>query len=204
MIHKLQTAPTGGPPGSTEQEIEMKYEIDSAHTRIEFDAKHMVFTTVRGAFTEFEGSLEADGDDYSTLRGEIVLQAASVNTGDPKRDDHLRSADFFDVEKFATIKFVPTSVVAKDATNHVVTGDLTIKDVTRPIELKVEILGVINDPWGNARTALNLQSTINRKDWGLEWNMVLDAGNVLVSDKININVEAAVLHKLEAAVAAAA
>jgi polyisoprenoid-binding protein YceI len=182
----------------------MKYEIDSAHTRIEFDAKHMVFTTVRGAFTEFEGSLEADGDDYSTLRGEIVLQAASVNTGDPKRDDHLRSADFFDVEKFATIKFVPTSVVAKDATNHVVTGDLTIKDVTRPIELKVEILGVINDPWGNARTVLNLQSTINRKDWGLEWNMVLDAGNVLVSDKININVEAAVLHKLEAAVAAAA
>lgn len=182
----------------------MKYEIDSAHTRIEFDAKHMVFTTVRGAFTEFEGSLEADGDDYSTLRGEIVLQAASVNTGDPKRDDHLRSADFFDVEKFATIKFVPTSVVTKDATNHVVTGDLTIKDVTRPIELKVEILGVINDPWGNTRTALNLQSTINRKDWGLEWNMVLDAGNVLVSDKININVEAAVLRKLEAALAAAA
>ena len=142
----------------------MKYEIDSAHTRIEFDGKHMVFTTVRGAFTEFEGSLEADGDDYSTLRGEIVLQAASVNTGDPKRDDHLRSADFFDVEKFATIKFVPTSVVAKDATNHVVTGDLTIKDVTRPIELKVEILGVINDPWGNARTA---QPAVHHQPQGL-------------------------------------
>ena len=182
----------------------MDYTIDNSHSSIEFDAKHMVFTTVRGSFKDFEGTLTTDGDDYSTLKGEIVVKAAGVETGDAKRDEHLRSADFFDVEKFPTIKFVPTSVVTKDATHYVVTGDLTIKDVTKPLELKAEIQGVINDPWGNARTALNLTSTINRKDWGLEWNMVLDAGNLLVSEKININVEAAILRKLEVTASAAA
>ncbi len=168
-----------------------RYEIDSAHSTIGFTAKHMMFTTVRGHFSEFEGQIDIDGDDYTTASGEFKIVTASVNTNSGQRDDHLRSADFFEAEKYPTMSFKSTGVTPK-GDDYIVTGDLTIRDVTRPIELTVTVEGrVQKDPFGKERVGISARGKINRKEFGLNWNVALETGGWLVSETINLEIEAA-------------
>jgi len=170
-----------------------RYEIDTNHTNLGFSAKHMVFTTVRGRFQDFDGYLEvADEGDYTTAQGDFNVRLASVDTGNEKRDEHLRSADFFDVEKLPTMNFHPTSVRGLGGDRYAVAGDLTIREVTNPVELEVRVEGRIpRDAFGKERIALSATGSLNRKDWGLNWNMALETGGFLVSDEIKLEIESA-------------
>ena len=170
--------------------------IDRAHSVIAFSAKHFVVTTVRGEFTDFDATVEVEGTDHSTLKAEAVIKTASVTTNTQQRDDHLRSPDFFDVEKYPEMKFVSTGVEKKGENTYLLKGDLTIKDVTKPIELDATVEGTFNDPYGNERTGVTLRGEIDRETWGLTWNQVLEAGAVMVGKKIKLEVEVAVLRPL--------
>ena len=162
------------------------YTIDVAHTRIGFSARHAMVTTVRGQFTEFEGTAHIDTANPSASSAKVSIRAASINTGQADRDGHLVSADFFDVETFPEITFVATAVARVDAGTWTVTGDLTIKGVTRPVSIDFESNGSARDPFGNLRVGFEGSTTINRKDWGLTWNAALETGGVLVSEKIKL------------------
>lgn len=167
------------------------WQLDPAHTSIEFVARHLMVTKVRGGFGSFTGSIEITENPIDT-KIEIEVQMDSVVTGSADRDGHIKSADFFDVENYPTMKFVGTSIVAKDD-GYELAGDLTVKGVTKPLTLSVEYLGVMTDPWGNAKAAFSASGEVNREDWGLTWNAPLEAGGVLVSKtaKIEIEVQAA-------------
>jgi len=178
------------------------YTLDRNHTRLEFSAKHMMVTTVRGSFEDFAGTVEVEGDDPTTARATVTVKTASLWTGVEMRDNHLRSDDFFGVEKYPEMTFQSTAVEKTGDDTYKVTGELTIRDVTRPITLDVEIEGQIIDPWGNERVGLAARGRLNRKDWGLNWNQAIEAGGVVVSDHINIAVEAALVRKVEVAATA--
>jgi polyisoprenoid-binding protein YceI len=178
------------------------YSLDRNHTRLEFSAKHLMVTTVRGTFEDFAGTVEIDGDDLTTARGSVTVKTASLWTGVEMRDNHLRSDDFFGVEKYPEMRFQSTAVEQTGENTYQVTGDLTIREVTHPITLDVEVEGQIIDPWGNERVGLSARGRLNRKDWGLNWNQAVEAGGVVVSDSINITVEAALVRKAELAATA--
>ena len=163
--------------------------IDPTHTRLGFVARHAMVTKVRGAFTDFEGSLTLDGANPSASSISLTAQLASVDTGTADRDAHLRGADFFDVENNPTMTFTSTSVKQSDDDEFVLVGDLTIKGVTRSVEVEVELDGIVTDPFGNTRAGFEGEAEISRKDFGLTWNVPLDAGGVLVSDKIKIQLD---------------
>lgn len=162
--------------------------IDPTHTRLGFVARHAMVTKVRGSFTEFSGSLTLDGANPSASAAEVTVQMASVDSGTADRDAHLTSPDFFNVEAFPTMTFSSTAV-KQDGEEFVLVGDLTIKDVTRPVEIEVELDGIVTDPWGNTRAGFAGETEISRKDFGLTWNVPLDGGGVLVSDKIKIQLD---------------
>lgn len=162
--------------------------IDPSHTRLGFVARHAMVTKVRGQFDEFAGTLAIDATNPSGSTATVTVQLASVNTGSPDRDAHLRSADFFDVENNQEMTFVSTAV-KQDGDEFVMAGDLTIKGVTRPVELELEPTGVATDPFGNVRAGFEGETEISRKDFGLTWNVALEAGGVLVSDKIKIQLD---------------
>jgi polyisoprenoid-binding protein YceI len=170
--------------------------IDRSHSVIGFTAKHFVVTTVRGQFQDFDGSVEVEGEDYRTVKAQAVIKTASVSTNTQQRDDHLRSADFFDSEKYPEMTFVSTGVEKSGDNAYLVKGNLTIKDITRPVELEATVEGKFNDPYGNERTGVSLRGEINREDWGLTYNQVLEAGAVMVSKKIKLEVDVAVLRPL--------
>lgn len=162
------------------------YVIDPTHTRIGFVARHAVITKVRGSFNNFEGKGSvADGN----VSLEVVIQADSVDTRQGDRDAHLKSEDFFNTGAFPTLKFVSTSVEQKGDDEFEVAGELTIKDVTKPITIDFEYTGAATDPFGNKRVGLEGEAEINRSDFGLTWNAVLETGGVLVSDKIKLEFE---------------
>lgn len=163
------------------------YEADTAHTTIGFAVKHMVLATVRGTFGEFEASLDYNAEDPSATRGTASIKTASINTANQKRDDHLRSPDFFDVAAHPEITFV-TKSAASEGGKLVLTGDLTIRGVTKEIALPVEVSGPITDPWGNVRIGFEGATTINRQDFGVSWNKVLDAGGVVVGDDVKVEI----------------
>ncbi len=168
----------------------MRWVLDEAHTTVGFSAKHMGLSTVRGLFTRFTADVELDDpNDPSTVRGRVEIDTSSIDTGNETRDEHLRSADFFDVERYPTMTFVPKSVVPSGDGEYTVVGDLTIKDVTREITLSYEHGGVLTDPYGNVKVGGSLRGTINRTDWGLKWNVPLGGGGLLVSEKVRIEVE---------------
>ena len=160
--------------------------LDRSHSRIGFSAKHAMVTTVRGQFDAFDGSLTLDGANPSASTSELTIQAASITTSNTDRDNHLRSGDFLDVESYPTLTFASTGVKDGHGDDFVMTGDLTIRGVTRPVELKVELEGVSKDPFGNDRIGFSGHTVISRKDFGLTWNVALEAGGVLVSDKVKI------------------
>lgn len=161
--------------------------IDAAHSQVEFGVRHMMISTVKGYFPGIEGTIRL-GEDLSGSSVEVTLDAASIDTRNKDRDAHLRSGDFFDVEKFPTLTFRSTSVEGSGDEITVV-GDLTIRGVTREVTLKAEELGRGVDPWGNPRVGFQARTSISRKDFGLTWNQALEAGGVLVGDEIRISVE---------------
>jgi polyisoprenoid-binding protein YceI len=165
------------------------YTLDLAHTRIGFSARHAMVTKVRGQFNEFNGSVSLDYENPASSRVEITIKAASIDTRNADRDAHLRSNDFFAMEEFPEITFRSTRVEQTSATNYDVTGDLTIRGVTRPVTVNFQLNGGTKDPWGNFRVGFDGQTTINRKDWGVNWNAALEAGGVMVSEKVNLEFE---------------
>jgi len=157
--------------------------IDPAHTRIGFTARHAMVTKVRGAFTEFSGSATLDADNVGDSHAEVTIEVASVDTGNAQRDDHLRTNDFFDAANFPQIKFVSIAAQRIDEEHYRLTGDLTIKGITKPVTVDFEFTGLAVDPWGNQRAGFEGRTVINRKDWGVNFNAALEAGGVLVSEK---------------------
>jgi len=165
--------------------------IDPSHTDVSFAAKHMMVTTVRGKFGAVEGSLEIDPDAPERSGGEIRVVVASLSTGFEARDQHLRSADFFDAENHPTIVFQATTMRARRDDQYDVTGDMTIRDVTRPVTFQVELLGFYNGMTGARRIGLTARTKINRKEWGLNWNVALEAGGWLVGDEVRLEIDVA-------------
>ena len=163
------------------------WEIDPAHAEVAFLGRHLMLSKVRGRFVGVSGAV-AVADDPAASRLTVTIDMASVDSGDRARDDHLRSADFFDVEHHPVATFRSTAI-ARRGTRGTVTGDLTLKDVTRPVTLEVEYLGHARDPWGGDRAAFSAHATLNREDWGLTWNMLLDGGGLVVSKEIRLEIE---------------
>ncbi|HUQ08146.1 MAG TPA: YceI family protein [Kofleriaceae bacterium] len=164
------------------------YNIDASHSNIEFSIRHLVVAKVRGRFTRFSGALELDPADITRSRVSAEIEAASISTNEEKRDAHLRSADFFDAETFPLLTFASKRVEHVGRLLHV-TGDLTIRGVTREAVLRVEHLGLAKDPWGNQRAAFSATTSIDRKDYGLHWNQLLEAGGVMVGEKVEITLD---------------
>jgi polyisoprenoid-binding protein YceI len=163
--------------------------IDTSHSSVHFVVRHMVVSKVRGAFGQFSGYVDYDAENIEKSSVSVEIDAASIETREAKRDAHLRSADFFDVEQFPKLTFQSTAVRRTGDEKLALTGDLTIHGVTRPVTFEVEELGGGKDPWGNQRLGWSASTTINRKDFGLNWNQVLEAGGVLVSEKVTIELE---------------
>jgi polyisoprenoid-binding protein YceI len=162
------------------------YTVDVAHTRIGVRARHAMVTTVRGAFEDFEGTAHLDVADPAASSVQLRIRAASIDTGVADRDAHLRSPDFLDVETYPELTFSSTEVEQLDEDTYRVTGDLTIKDVTREVAVDFTLTGSAQDPWGQMRVGFEGALVIRRSDWGLVWNTALDTGGVLVSDKVQI------------------
>jgi polyisoprenoid-binding protein YceI len=181
------TAPLFDAPTAAVDDIAGDYTLDLTHTRLGFSARHAMVTTVRGQFTEFEGTAHIDTADPAASSAKVSIQAASISTGQADRDAHLRSADFFDAESFPELTFVVTGVERTDASTWRVAGDLTIKGVTNPVSIDFEATGSARDPFGNLRVGFEGSTSINRKDWGLTWNAALETGGVLVSEKIKLD-----------------
>lgn len=164
------------------------WNIDASHSTIGFLIRHMVFSKVRGRFLTYTGAIQL-GDDLAKSRVEVAIDAASIDTGTAQRDTHLRSADFFDVERFPELRFRSTRVEDLGGDRLRVTGELTIRDVTRSVVLDVESSGRGVDPWGNERLGFAARTSIDRKDFGLAWNQLLEAGGVLVGDRVDIELD---------------
>ncbi len=162
------------------------YAIDPSHSSIGFVARHAVVTKVRGNFNEIEGTAQINGADLASSSVQVTLKTASVDTRSEQRDGHLRSGDFFDADTYPTITFVSTAVAAVSDDEVEVTGDLTIKDVTRPITFTLTYTGGAIDPFGNTRAGFEGSVSVNRKDFGLTWNAALETGGVLVSEKVTL------------------
>jgi polyisoprenoid-binding protein YceI len=165
------------------------YAIDPAHSRVGFVARHAMVTKVRGSFNEFSGTGYFDAENPANSWAKLTIQAASIDTRNADRDGHLRSNDFFDMEQYPEITFSSTGVEPVDAERYRVTGDLTIKGVTRPVTVDVDYTGSAVDPFGHHRIGFEGRTTVNRKDWGVNWNAALEAGGVLVSEKVTLELE---------------
>ncbi|MFZ5869660.1 MAG: YceI family protein [Actinomycetota bacterium] len=173
------TLPAGLTPGT--------YVVDPAHSEIGFTARHAMVTKVRGSFSDVDGTIVV-GEDAASSSATAAIAVASIDTRNADRDAHLRSADFFDAETYPQIRFVSTGVRA-DGDRYLVDGELTIKDVTRPVTLPVEFHGVATDPFGNVRAGFSAELDVNRKDFGLTWNAALETGGVLVSEKVRLTLD---------------
>lgn len=165
------------------------YTIDPSHSQIGFGARHAMVTKVRGRFKEFSGTGFFDAETPANSNLQVTIQANSIDTNNVDRDAHLRSNDFFSMEEFPVITFVSTSFSQVDAQTYSVTGDLTIKGISKPITFNLEFTGTAVDPWGNTRVGFEGKTTVNRTDWGVNFNAALEAGGVLVSEKISLEFE---------------
>lgn len=174
---------------ATETQVKT-WQIDPAHTQASFEVKHMMFAKVRGSFGTVSGHIQTgESDDLGSWSATATIEAGSITTGQEQRDEHLRSPDFFDVEKYPELTFASTSVRKGDDGALVVVGDLTIHGVSREVELQVEETGRGIDPWGNERVAFSASTQIDRRDFGLTWNQALEKGGVLVGHDVKITLE---------------
>ena len=171
---------------STATVTKTTYTIDKAHSEVTFQVRHLL-TKVRGRFSDFEGTIEYDEQHPEQSSVNATIKAASIDTNESDRDNHLRSADFFDVEKNPALTFTSRSITRKGTSGFDLTGDLTIHGVTRPVTFDVSFLGKAKDPWGNERIAFEADVTINRKDYGLNWNAALETGGFLVGDEVKVS-----------------
>jgi polyisoprenoid-binding protein YceI len=165
------------------------WNIDTAHTGIHFSVRHMVVSKVRGRFGKYSGTIKLDDKDLTRSSVEVRIDASSIDTGVADRDTHLRSPDFFDVGKFPELKFRSHRIERVDDTRYRVIGELTIRDVKREVSLDVEYGGRGKDPWGNERVGFVANTSIDRKDFGLTWNQVLESGGILVGDRVDIDLD---------------
>jgi polyisoprenoid-binding protein YceI len=165
------------------------WQIDKAHSDITFTVRHLVITKVRGRFLKWDGTLTIDEQDWSKSHVEVSIDAASISTNDEKRDGHLRSPDFLDAEKYPKLTFKSTKVEQGKGDKLFVTGNLTIREVTKAVTLEVERLGKAKDPWGNTKIAFNGKVTILREEFGANWNQALETGGVLVGKQAEIDLE---------------
>ncbi|CAN5619941.1 YceI family protein [soil metagenome] len=174
---------------ATLTDITGDYTLDAAHSRIGFSARHAMVTKVRGGFNEFTGSIHLDGSNPTQSSAQLAIEVASIDTRNEQRDGHLRTNDFFDAPTFPQITFTSTSVEQLDDENFRVTGDLTVKGITKSIVIDWEYAGVATDPYGNVRVGFEGKSSLNRSDYGVAFNAALETGGVLVSEKINLEFE---------------
>ena len=166
-----------------------KWVLDPSHSELAFKVRHMMITNVKGEFRNFDAAFTSTDLDFSKSAIEVTIDAASISTKDEQRDGHLRSPDFFDVEKYPTLSFQGKSLKKIEDEEYKLTGFLTIKGVKKEVELDVEFGGISKDPWGNEKVGFSIEGKINRKDFGLNWNAALETGGVLVSDEVKISAE---------------
>ena len=174
---------------ATQAAAQTTWTIDPVHSHIEFSVKHLMITTVKGRFTGVAGTVEIDDANPSASRADIRVDAATIDTREPQRDAHLRSADFFDVETYPTLTFTSTRITGRKGSEFKLAGNLTIHGVTREVVLDVTDEGRGKDPWGGERAGFSATTTINRKDFGLTWNQALETGGVLVGEEVKIRLE---------------
>ena len=175
-----------------------RWVIDPSHSEIAFKVKHLMIVNVKGVFTEYNASIYTTGDDFLTAEVDFWMNPNSLKTNDEKRDAHLRSADFFDIEHHKEITFTSNTIEAIGGDgSYELWGDLTIRGITKKIRLDVEFGGIIKDPWGTERAGITLNGKVNRKDWELNWNTTLEAGGVLVGDTVTISCEVELIKQEE-------
>ncbi len=165
------------------------WSLDKAHSEIEFKVRHMMISSVNGQFQEFDINMENDSEDLTKSKINVSIDAASITTKNEQRDQHLTSEDFFDTAKFPKIKFESTEIKKNGESDFLLTGNLTLKDVSKPITLKVEFGGIAKDPWGNQKAGYTISGKINREEFGLTWNTALETGGVMVSNEVNFHSE---------------
>ncbi|MFY0256221.1 YceI family protein [Chitinophaga sp. 30R24] len=173
-----------------------QWTADSNHSEITFKIRHLMITNVTGKFNSFTVDAETEEEDFMTAKANVTIDVDSIATGTNDRDQHLRSPDFFDVNKYRNITFTATKYVSIDNDgSYELYGDLTIRDITKNIKLSVEFGGVVKDPWGNTKAGFTINGKINRKDFGLTWNAATESGGVMVSDEVKINCEIQLIKK---------
>lgn len=182
----------------------MSWQIDQAHSHIQFAVRHMMISTVRGEFEKFNGTIDFDPENPEQSQVSVRIDAASINTRQPDRDNHLRSADFFNVEEYPVLLFESKRIERLGDNRGRVVGDLTIRDVTREVVLDVEYAGMARSPWGTTSAGFSATTTLDRKEWGLTWNQALETGGVLVGDKIKVDIEIELVKQEEEAPTASA
>ncbi len=167
-----------------------KWAIDQTHSEIEFKVRHLMISHVKGSFKTFDASIYTTDKDFKTAEIDLWIDSSSINTGDSKRDEHLKSADFFDVENHKQITFVSSTIGKADEDgNHEIWGELTLKGITKNSKLNVQFGGILNDPWGNEKAGFTVTGKINRADFGLVWNTTLETGGLMVSEEVTISCE---------------
>lgn len=166
------------------------YKIDPSHSEITFKVKHLMITSVTGSFTKFDATLESEQKDFTDAKITFEADTDSVNTANEQRDAHLKSDDFFNAEQFPKLKFESTGIEKKSDEDYVLHGNLTIRDITKPITVKVTYGGEIVDPWGNTRVGFEVNGTINRKEYGLKWSALTETGGFVVSDDVKLVINA--------------
>jgi polyisoprenoid-binding protein YceI len=168
----------------------VKWTLDPTHSEVQFKIKHLMISNVTGQFTKFDISVETEDEDFMTAKAAFTAEVSSINTNNGQRDEHLKSADFFDTAKYPKIKFVPTKYENVDNDgSYEVYGDLTLRDVTKNIKLDTEFGGIVKDPWGNIKAGFTISGKINRKDFGLKWNTATEAGGLVLSEEVRIHCE---------------
>jgi len=166
-----------------------KWAIDPTHSEIGFKVKHMMFTNVSGKFGTYDATIVTENDDFENATIEFSADINSINTNNVDRDNHLKSADFFDAENHPKLTFKASSFTKKEDHDYELAGDLSLRGVSKPVKFPVEFSGLMKDPWGNTKVGITILSKINRKDWGLNWNSALETGGVLVSDEVRLDIE---------------
>jgi polyisoprenoid-binding protein YceI len=166
-----------------------KWFIDPTHSTLSFKIKHLMITNVSGSFKNFNAEVETNGTDFSTAAIQLKAEISSIDTNNTQRDGHLRTSDFFEAEKYPEMIFESTKVEKVDEENYHVIGNLTMKGVTKPVNLNVEFGGVTKDPWGSERAGFVITGKINRTDWGINFNSVLETGNLMLAEEVKINSE---------------
>lgn len=167
-----------------------QWHIDTTHSEVQFKVKHMMISTVTGYFSTFDATVETEGDDFTTAKATFTADLSSISTNNEQRDTHLKSTDFFDAENHPQVKFTGNKLEKKDDEHYILHGDLTIRGTTKPMQLKVEFGGIAQDPWGNTRAGFTIEGKINRKEFGLNWNSITEAGGIVVSDEVRMHVNA--------------